>query len=233
MLPTSGEKVHLATTRPASWILLAAAALAVAGCGAHASPASVTTAEVRIDCGAPDVTGPISSQLTVSGSGFDPFSFPLSCTGGSQGAWIAGIPAGPSRTFRIDMFDAGGTLTHTGSLTADVPPGGRLVLVAVVEPVAAPPPPMVVSAPVIELAWLSRDSVSGGGQITVGVTASDPQGGAVTISWSATCGTFDTPSAASAVWTAPAGPASCVLEVTVSGAGSSVSLSMGTIVVLP
>jgi hypothetical protein len=223
--------MHQKSTSPMVRASCVAALFALAACAAGPGEGAV---ELRLAGTAlTGASAPASVVVTVSAADLAPFSFTLAPGGARLGAHLGGVPAGASRSFRVDGYDSGGALACSGAIVADVPAGGMVVLAVLVQEVGAPPP-SASAAPVIEQVALSRDLVAVGGQVSLDLRVRAFQGGVPAIAWSATCGSFDDATRGSPVWTAPGVPGSCDLAVAVSDlGGSSVSLAVAAITVTP
>jgi len=157
--------------------------------------------------------------VTISAGGGEPFE-PIVATPSFDGTrWtlsVNGVPAGAQREFDVVAWDGSGQVSAAGSARADVSPGGRLLVVVLLQQPA--PPPLVNEAPVVEAIWASPGAVTAGGVAYVGATAYDPNpADAVSYRWAASCGTFDDPALAETTWRAPASAGtSCTLSITVS-----------------
>jgi hypothetical protein len=174
---------------------------------------SVAAVRVTISPGAGDPFEPITALATFDGTRWN-----LSVTS---------VPAGPQRVVEVVALDADGNVAAAGSAQADVAPGGRLLVVIVLQ--APSPPPTVNTAPVVDAIWALPGGVPVGGAANVGASAHDPNADAVSFLWGATCGAFDDATRAEATWTAPPSPGPCTLSITVS---DSSGLSVTTAFVL-
>lgn len=81
---------------------------------------------------------------------------------------------------------------------------------------ACTPDPPATHPPVVGSISVNPATVNTSGTVSLGVTASDPDGGSLSYSWSASAGTFNTTAAANVTWTAPgqAGNVSFKVRVT-------------------
>jgi YVTN family beta-propeller protein len=117
---------------------------------------------------------------------------------------LSALPAGGSCTFTVTVTDGRGG-TNTGTL--NLPTG---------------PEPTVNEAPQIAVASQSRTTASPGETVDLFVQASDPEGTALTFSWSASAGTLGTPASSTSmsevVWTAPASGGSFTVSAVVQDA---------------
>ena len=166
-------------------------------------------------------------ELVVTGSGIDvPIVTDLGRSGSN--AWsivLAGIPAGPARTFNASAYDSTGAVIYQGSAVSDVAAGRTLELVLVLQDPALPPGD---STPDVVSVQASQGQVAPSSAIDVSVIATAGAGESLSFAWRSNCpgssdlGTFSDATAPSTSWTAPASqPLSCVLSVTVTGSGGS------------
>ncbi len=204
--------------------LLLAALLAGAGCAGEAPAAGEGTARLAVS-GAPAGVLVASVVVTVTGGGgpdFPAFAEALASADGSWGGYLTGIPAGPARRFEVVAYDAAGAPRYRGAASSDVA-ASEVVDVAVV--LTDAPSPYVNAAPRIDALWTSQTQVTPGGDVQLGVLAHDPDAGdAISVGWTASCGTIAAPAAATVTWTAPAGVGPCDVIVTVTDTrGASVS----------
>jgi hypothetical protein len=208
-----------------AWTALVGAAVLAAGCGPGARPA-LGSASVALS--SPSSLSRVA--LTIGpggGSAFAPISVELSDEGARWAAFVTGVPSGPARQFDVVAYDPAGSAAFRGSVASDVPadPGG-VVIQIVLQPDAAAAG-VAVPVPVIDLLWASTAAVAPGGVVTLGVSAHDPLGGALSYFWQDACGgTFAGSAGASTTWTAPAAPASCPVSVAVSAGTTSVTCSL-------
>ncbi|WP_330166775.1 MULTISPECIES: Kelch repeat-containing protein [unclassified Corallococcus] len=146
------------------------------------------------------------SRVTVTSSGPDipPVTVDLAPTDGVWGGVIGNIPVGPDRSFVARAFDASGTVLFEGSASGITISADQTTLVAITLQETNPPPPFDNEAPLIDALVASSTSVPAGGSLSLVATAHDPNpGDTLSFAWSATAGTFSSPSAASTSWTAP------------------------------
>ena len=68
------------------------------------------------------------AEIVISGSGMDDIQQELTVDGNSITGLVRDIPAGSNRQFTVNGFDASGTLTYTGSSTAEVIPGEEVIV---------------------------------------------------------------------------------------------------------
>ena len=146
------------------------------------------------------------SRITVTSSGPDipSVTMDLAPTQRVWGGVIGNIPAGPDRSFVARAFDASGSLLFEGSASGITISADQTTLVAITLQEASPPPPFDNEAPLIDSLVASATSVPAGGSLSLVATVHDPNpGDTLSFAWSATAGTFSSPSAASTSWTAP------------------------------
>ena len=166
-------------------------------------------------------------ELTVTGAGIGiPIVSDLARTASNAwGAVVAGIPAGPARTFQASAFDSTGTILYQGTAVSDVVAGSTLELVLLLQD---PPPPPAASTPVVGSVLASQGRVPPSSPVDLQVTATAAAGESLGFVWTSDCpgstdpGTFSDGTAATTSWTAPASePLTCVLSVSVAGSGGS------------
>jgi hypothetical protein len=139
-------------------------------------------------------------------------------------------PSGSNRSFQAQAFDSSGTPLFEGSASGITVSENQTTLVAIILQQVHPPPPFENEAPLIDFLVASATSVPAGGFISLVASAHDPNpGDTLSYAWSATAGSFSSPSDASTSWTAPTstGLQSLTLTVTDSrGLSSSIALSV-------
>jgi hypothetical protein len=220
-----------------------ALALGLAGCdGGDATDRGVLgvtgvgTAEVAIPLEVSEITDVI---VTVSGPGISAaIAAPLALVGDVATGLIAGIPAGIDRTFGVQAY-VGAVLVCTGSEMVEIVADVR-VTVSVTLDCSVPPPESgeaeVVAGfnfpPEIASVTASPSPVIVGGDVALNVVATDPDGDALTYSWSAADGTFSVSDAPTTTWTAPGTDGSYEVTIEVSDGTTTVSLTVVIIVVL-
>jgi len=210
----------------------AALASAVVACGG-ASLGSRATGFAQVDAVFTDsVSAGIARMiLTVSageGPAFTPITVPLQPSGPAWTVYVTGIPAGPGREFEVTALDAGGAALYQGSGKADVLAGATATVTI---HLGGSSPPYGNTVPVLDSVSSSAKTILPGGTVRVRVVAHDEDPAVVLgYAWTASCGSFDLPSSASATWTAPAtDPATCQLTISVAdgkGATASATLSV-------
>ncbi|MBZ4374184.1 kelch repeat-containing protein [Corallococcus sp. AS-1-6] len=198
----------------ASFSLVLALGLALmAGCSATSSD----TGSARFVVSAPQALSAGISRVTVTSSGPDipSVTVELAQTEGVWGGIIGNIPEGPDRSFLAQAFDASGTLLFSGSASGVyISPGWTQVFITLQE--LNPPPPFDNEAPLIDSLVVSSTSVPLGRSISLSARAHDPNpGDRLFYAWSATAGSFSSPSSASTYWTAPYSPGLQQLSLTV------------------
>jgi hypothetical protein len=166
-------------------------------------------------------------QLTVNGPGIG-VAIVTDLGRSALNAWtavVAGIPAGPARTFVASAYDAIGAVIYQGVAVSDVLSGSTLELVLLLQD---PAPPPGASSPEVESLQASQGRVPPSSSIGLSVTATTAAGESLSFVWRSDCpgssdpGTFSDGTAPSTSWTAPAAqPLTCVLSVTVAGSGGS------------
>ena len=181
------------------------------------------------------------------GIGSPPFAdIVQAMTRAAPGEWtttVTDIPAGTGRSFRVDGFNASGTIIYSGTASTDIVAGATAQVYLLLQEVL-PANEFANHAPVIDALTASASSVAPSGTVSLGVTAHDPDTATnqnnriVGYAWTATCGAFSDGAAATTTWTAPTTEQTCTLRVTVTddcGIGtpacnSSVSASLQVLV---
>ena len=175
------------------------------GCGAPGSGEldgpSGSAAVVISALGANDVAG-----ATVSVTATDiavPVTASLSASNGWQ-TTIDGIPAGAGRTFTFSATDSNGVEQYRGATNNVTITPGQTQSVVIVAQQTSHSGAFGDAVPVIDLAQASSNKVAPGGVLNLSVTAHDPDANdTLSISWTASTGTFATATAQSTTWTAP------------------------------
>jgi hypothetical protein len=198
--------------------LAALLVVALASCGPGAR--SDDGVELRISTGALAVARVVATISAGAGGPFEPIVAHPDFDGARWTLSVNGVPAGSQRQFDVVAYDGAGAVAASGSARADVAPGGRSLVVLLLQTPAAPP--VMNSAPVVDALWASPGGVPAGGAARVGASAHDPNSGdAVSFRWDASCGTVDDPTLAETTWRAPdVSGASCALSITVSDAAA-------------
>lgn len=178
----------------------------------------VTTSDVqRVDL---TVEGPDQPELTVQ----------LAQEGAVWTGLLSQLPAGTGRRFRAFAYDATSRLLFRGEAADVTITAHQTVQVNILLQQVDPPPDFENAGPVITSLVVSRSSVEPGGFVDMRATADDPNTGDVlTYAWTATAGTFSTPSALSSRWTAPMAEGSQTVTLTVTdplGASTAVSFAI-------
>ncbi|AFE04501.1 branched-chain amino acid ABC transporter2C amino acid-binding protein [Corallococcus coralloides DSM 2259] len=209
-------------------LLLALAVALLAGC----SDSSGEVGSVRFAVSASQALASDIARVSVTSSAADipAVTVDLAATNGVWGGIIGNIPAGSNRSFVAQAFDSSGTLRFEGSATGVTITANQATLVAITLQQLNPPPPFDNEAPFIDALVASSTSVAAGGSISLMAIAHDANpGDTLTYAWTATAGSFSTPSEAATSWTAPAtaGIQSLTLTVTDSrGLASSAVLAI-------
>ncbi|WP_224371631.1 kelch repeat-containing protein [Hyalangium versicolor] len=208
--------------------ILALTVALLAGC----SDSSTDTGSARFAVSVPQALSSEISRVSVTSSAADipSVTVDLAPTQGFWGGIIGNIPAGSNRTFLAQAFDASGTLLFEGSASGVTISENQTTLVAITLQQVTPPPPFENEAPLIDSLVASSTSVPAGGSISLWASAHDPNpGDTLSYAWSATAGSFSSPSEDFTSWTAPAstGIHSLTLVVTDSrGLSSSMTLAV-------
>ena len=186
------------------------------GCGAPASGEldgpSGSAAVVISALGANDVAGatvsvtatdiavPVTASLSASKRRRVPR---LRASHGWQ-TTIDGIPAGAGRTFTFSATDSNGVEQYRGATNNVTITPGQTQSVVIVAQQTSHSGAFGDAVPVIDLAQASSNKVAPGGVLNLSVTAHDPDANdTLSISWTASTGTFATATAQSTAWTAP------------------------------
>ncbi len=209
-------------------LTLALTVALLAGCSASSS----NTGSARFAVSIPQALSSDIARVSVTSSASDipSVTVDLAPTRGVWGGIIGNIPAGSNRSFLAEAFDSSGVLLFEGSASGVTLSENQTTLVAITLQQVDPPPPFDNEAPIIDSLVASSTSVPAGGSLSLAASARDPNpGDTLSYAWSATAGTFSSPSAASTSWTAPAstGIESLTLTVTDSrGLSSSIVLAI-------
>ncbi|RKH29603.1 kelch-like protein [Corallococcus sp. CA041A] len=209
-------------------VVLALTLALLAGCAGSSSD----TGSARFAVSVRQALASGISRVTVTSSAPDipSVTVDLAPTHGVWGGVIGNIPAGPNRTFLARAFDASGILLFEGSASGITISANQTALVAITLQEANPPPPFDNEAPLIDSLVASSTSVPVGGSLSLVATAHDPNpGDTLSYAWSATAGSFSSPSAASTSWTAPLSTGIQTLTFTVTdsrGLSSSIVLDI-------
>ena len=192
------------------WILTAAL---LASC----SPTAEETGSVRFAVSLQQALSSNVTRVSVTSGGPDirSVTVDLAPTHGVWGGIIGNIPAGANRAFFARAFDASGTPLFQGSASGITISENQTTLVALNLQQIDPPPPFENEAPrVYSLA--STTTVSAGGTLTLQAGGYDPNpGDTLSYAWSATAGTFSSPSTPETSWTAPLSTGIQTLTLTV------------------
>ncbi|RKH37396.1 Kelch repeat-containing protein [Corallococcus sicarius] len=185
-----------------TWWTVALTVALLAGC----SDASPGAGSARFAVSMPQALASNISRVSVtsSASGIPSVTVDLAPTHGVWGGIIGNIPAGANRSFRAQAFDASGSVLFAGSASRITIAENQTSLVAITLQQVNPPPPFGNEAPLIDSLVVSSTTVPAGGSISLVATAHDPNpGDTLSHAWSATAGSFSSPSDASTSWTAP------------------------------
>ncbi|HEX8698665.1 MAG TPA: kelch repeat-containing protein [Myxococcaceae bacterium] len=214
--------------RPFPHLLLALALVLLAGC----SSSSSGTGSAQFAVSVPQALNASISRLSVTATApdFSSVSVDLVSSNGVWGGTLGNIPAGPSRSFLAQAFDASGTRLFEGSASGVSITANQTSLVAITLQQVNAPPPLQHEAPIIDSLTAPATSVAAGGSLSLVATAHDPNpGDTLSYVWSSTAGTFSSASSASTTWTAPASTGIQTLTFTVTdsqGLSSSLFLAV-------
>ena len=219
-------------TRIASRNLAAALmALAVVACNQSTNDGTSTgSAEVQVS--ALSVADVSHVNLTIAGSSLgSPRVVPLFVRNGSAwGGLVGQIPAGTDYTFSISATDSSNVVLYTGAMGSVAIVAGQTTNVVILAQQATAPTPFANSAPVIGNLTVSATSVVPNATVSVHVTASDPDGDALTYAWTAGGGSFADAAATDTTWSS-ATSGTFVLTLTVKDVhGMSASASVTVVV---
>ncbi|MDC0711523.1 right-handed parallel beta-helix repeat-containing protein [Stigmatella sp. ncwal1] len=169
-------------------------------------------------------------EVTVQAEDVPPILLPLVKEGEVWVGLLSAVRAGAGRSFRAEAFDVTGLKRYEGQLSGVTIVEGETVQVSILAQEVQRPVPFENESPLIDSLVVSRPTVQPGGTVTVRAAAHDPNpGDTVTVAWTATGGSFGTPSALESTWTAPATQGSVTLTLTVTdarGAASTLSFTL-------
>jgi hypothetical protein len=132
-----------------------------------------------------------------------PLSAALSASNGWQ-TTLGGIPAGTARTFTLSATDANGIERYHGETASVTITPDQTQSVVIVAQQTSQSAAFADAVPVIDLAQVSSNKIAPGAAVTLNVTAHDPDPGDVlAFTWTASTGTFASPSTQTTTWTAP------------------------------
>jgi hypothetical protein len=175
-----------------------------------------------------------SVTVTVSGPGIaTPISYDLVQSHGAWAGTIHAIPAGSERTFEANAFDSSGTIVYSGAVDHVTITKGQTTMVALLLQDVAPAPPFTNAVPEIDSMIASSDEVAPGDAITLAVHAHDPDGDALTLTWSASDGSFSDASAPTTTWIAPSAQGSQTLTIHVADTKGAVAALSFALTVTP
>jgi N-acetylneuraminic acid mutarotase len=199
--------------------------LCIAACNTQPRGSVSFAAAVQQSLSASDVT---RVTVTISASDMTPIVVDLARSGGTWGGLIGNIPAGTNRSFVANAFDASGTRLFQGQTSGVTIIANQTTAVALTLQEISPQPPYSNEAPLIDSVIASTTAVQTGASLSLTTTAHDPNpGDTLTYAWTATGGTFSTPTAANTAWTAPATIGVQTLTLTVTDSqGAAVSVSV-------
>lgn len=192
--------------------------LLATGCGPEGGTTQTGSANISVRGSGQALADITHVEVTVEGAGIvTPIVQEL--TGDPVGGWaglITDIPAGTDRSFTGRAYN-GGVLIYEGHASPVVILGDDTVNVTIFMQEVVTPPPFQNAAPRITGLSVSTYTVPPGGQVSLSVTAEDPDvGDTLTYSWFSAAGTFDDTTIPNPVWTAPAASGTVQLRVSVS-----------------
>jgi N-acetylneuraminic acid mutarotase len=202
--------------------------LCLAACN---SPSSQPTGSVQFAAStqqalsASDIT---RVTVTVSAADMSSLGVELVKSNGTWGGLIGNIPAGSHRSFLAEAFDSSNTQRFQGQTSGVSISANQTTAVAITLQEIAPPPPYANAAPVIDSVVASSTSVQTGASLSLTASVHDPNtGDTLTLAWTASGGSFSSPTAAATSWTAPSSTGVQTLTFTVTDSqGAAVSVSL-------
>ena len=194
------------------------------GCGSQ----DLGDADIGVATSALSKADVASVAITISGADISPDI--VQELKKSKGQWrgvISNIPAGDGRTFTARAYNAASALNYEGATSGVTVAKGKPVTVIIVLQQKTAPTPFTNSSPAITSLVASSTELGPSESASLAVSASDPDGDALTYAWTATGGTFSGANTATPSWTAPATAGKVTLTATVSdGNGASAGLSV-------
>jgi hypothetical protein len=171
---------------------------------------------ISVSVQGPGIPTPITTELTKNGTAWE--------------GTLQNIPEGTDRFFIATAHDASGAVIYKGQAGPITIDRGSAASVVIVLQQTHPPAPFENVAPIIESLVASSNPVQPGSTLTLTSRAFDPNpSDTLSYTWSASAGSFGSPTAASTSWTAPAteGTQRVILEVKDSrGASTTMSLDI-------
>ena len=125
----------------------------------------------------------------------------------ADGTWsglATGLPVGTGYTLTIAASDSTGTVIYQGSATSIAIVSGQTTSATITAQQKVAPTQFGNAPPVVDSIIVSSTKVAPGDVVGLVATAHDPNGDALTYSWTATAGTFSAASSNVTTWTAPA-----------------------------
>ncbi|MCB9674862.1 MAG: hypothetical protein H6737_07080 [Alphaproteobacteria bacterium] len=153
-------------------------------------------------------------ELTISGPGI-PVPLVEDIPGDAVSGWSAiidDIPAGTDRTFAGEAFD-GTEVAYSGQAFPVTVLADEIALVTLFMQETTTGSPWYNAAPRMTGISASSYTVEPGQDVSITVTAEDPDGDPLTWAWTAPSGSFDDPTSNSVVWTAPPSTGTVLLHV--------------------
>lgn len=220
------------SNRRAAWLAITALAMGVlAACSGNPDTAAQgARAELKVMLPQQLAAGDVARiHVEVRGPGIPtPVGMDLTSQGGTWQGTLADIPAGLERLFEAKAYDAGGAVLYQGQAgPIGISSGGTVSVTILLQQVNQTPPYQNV-APMIDSVVVSANQVSPGGTLTLVATAHDVNpGDTLTFAWTASAGSFSTPSEASTNWVAPGTEGAQVLHLQVTDSkGTSAKMSL-------
>lgn len=204
-----------------------------AGCNAlheDVLSANAGMGEANVSVAAQALSAADISQLTLTVSGPGISSAIVQDLFKTNGQWtgkLGGIPVGGNRTFHADAYDSSGVDIYQGEVTGVTVSKGAPVAVMILLQQSVAPSPFANSAPQISSLVASASQVEQGSTVSLVASAKDPDSDPLTYTWTATGGSFDDPTTATPIWTAPASDGFQTLSVSVTdGKGGQAGISV-------
>jgi len=213
-------------------IVFFALGCAIVGCGTSQGSGSLNfgSASVSVPLQISDLT---RVACVVSGTEMTNIDVDLGIVNGHATGIIAQIPAGTARTFVLSAY-RNAAVVCSGSATTDIVANveAQVTLVLQCTPDASNLGQAQIDGtfnfpPRIDTAVASTGTIAAGGQVTLDVTVSDPDGDPTTQLWSAAAGSFSSTTNVHTIWTAPNSTGDQTITITVNdNRGGTATLSL-------